>query len=127
MAKYVFTFLEDTAVVNGKSPNPTELLEKMKLRGTVEDFDKVEATIRADYQSRIDTLTKKLTDISNQELTEEEIIWLNFIRERKAIETDGFVKQIAARDKIIDDVRADSAKRAEVLAAFAEQLREMAN
>jgi hypothetical protein len=126
MAKYYFEFNEAVAIANGKSPDPTELLEKMKLRGKVTPFEEVEAAIRAESQATIDDLVAQHQAIADQELTDDEIVWLSFIRERKAIETDGFMKQIAARDKVIEDVRADSQKRAEQLALFADQLREMA-
>lgn len=127
IAKYLFIVDPSVCTNNGKDPAATELLGKMKAYGEVVPFEKIEAAIRAEDQSTIDRLTKKILSMQDQELTEEEIIWLNFLRERKAIETANFEKQIAARDKVIDDVRADSQKRAEQLAAFAEQLREMAN
>lgn len=126
MIKVVLTVQSDVCVKNGKDVNATELLKRMATYGTVENFNDCVKAIETDYQKTIDNLVAANEAIKAQNLTAEEIVWLSFIRERKAIETDGFVKQIAARDKIIEDVRADSQKRAEQLALFADQLREMA-
>ena len=126
MKKYVFTIKDDVCIANGKDIEATELLAKMRLWGEVEDYDKAISAVKAEYQTTVDNVTAQYNAIKDRELTDDDIVWLNFIRERKAIETECFVKQIAARDKVIDDVRADSAKRAEQLAIFAEQLKEMA-
>jgi hypothetical protein len=126
MIKVVLTVQEEVCLANGKDPAATELLEKMKLWGKVEPLEKVTAAIEAEYQARIDALVDRYKTVEAQELIDDEIVWLNFIRERKAIETDIFMKQIAARDKVIEDVRADSQKRAEQLAHFAEQLKDLA-
>lgn len=126
MREWVLVVKEDVCIANGKDPEAANLLETMKLWGEVKPLDNVVASIRAEYQGTIDNLRKQLDDMKDHDLTQDELVWLNFIRQRKDIETRGLYEQIAARDKVIDEVRTDSQKRAEQLALFAEQLREMA-
>lgn len=125
IAKYMLTVKPDVCIANGKDPAATELLEKMKPYGEVTPFEKVEAAIRAEYQATIDSLTKQLQAIHNQELTEDEIIFLNFYRQRKEANAEVYQRKIAAQDAVIEDMRVSSLKRAEQLAALAEQLKDM--
>ena len=118
--------MDDVCLANGKDVNATHLLEVAKTYGKVTNFDDEVAGLKAEYQKSLDNVVAQNKALEAQNINAEELVWLNFIRERKAIETEGFVKQIDARDKVIEEVRADSQKRAEQLALFAEQLKEMA-
>ncbi|MBQ8528988.1 MAG: hypothetical protein IJ459_04550 [Clostridia bacterium] len=126
MIKVVLTIMDDVCLANGKDVNATHLLEVAKTYGKVTNFDDEVAGLKAEYQKSLDNVVAQNKALEAQNINAEELVWLNFIRERKAIETEGFVKQIDARDKVIEEVRADSQKRAEQLALFAEQLKEMA-
>lgn len=111
MKKLVFTFMEDVAIANGKNPDPAELLEKMKLRGKVSDFEDEVRAIRAEYQGALDNLTAQNQAIRDQELTEDEIIFLNFYRERKAKNGEAFQARIDTLEHQLDDTRAGCQKK----------------
>ena len=103
MEKYVFTVMDDVCAANGKDPAATELIEKMKLYGKVEPYERVLVAVRDEYQSIINKLTDQLNKIKNQELTNDEIIWLNFIREREAASCKVHQDRISALEKHIED------------------------
>ena len=125
IAKYLLTVMPDVCTANGKDPAATELLEKLKKYGEVVPFEKVEATLRAEYQATIDNLTKQLRAIQNQELTEDEIIFLNFYRARKVANAEVYQRKIDAQAAALDEVRIASQKRAAQITELAAQLAEL--
>lgn len=84
MKKYVFTIKDDVCAANNKDVNAVELIGVMQHYGIVEDYDKVTASIANEYQSSIDGLTRQLTAIKDQELTDDEIAIVKAYRTQKA-------------------------------------------
>ena len=125
MKKYVFTIKDDVCLANGKDVEATELLAKMKLWGDIEDYDRAIAMMKAEYQSAVDNLVAQLTAIKEQELTDDEIIFLNFYRERKTANGEVYQKKITTLENLLEEVRVASQKRAEQIALLAEQLRDI--
>ena len=104
MEKYVVTFVEDVASVNGRNTDPTEFIAEMQLRGKVTPYDDELKAVRAEYQAIIDNLTKQLKAIQDQELTPTEILWLNFIREREAESSKVHLERTAALEKQLEEI-----------------------
>ena len=125
MKKYVFTIKDDVCIANGKDIEATELLAKMRLWGDVEDYDRAISAVKAEYQSTVDNLTTQLQAIKEQELTDDEILFLNFYRERKVANAEVYQRKIALLENGIEEMRVASLKRAEQIALLAEQLKEM--
>lgn len=103
MEKYVVTFMEDVATANGRNPDPSDFIAEMRLRGKVEPLENALAAVRDEYQTTIKNLTVQLEKIKNQELTDTEILWLNFIRERDAASCKVHQDRIAELEKHIED------------------------
>ena len=83
MKKYVFTVKEDICNANNKDINATELLSIMSHYGTVVDYDKDTAVVKAEYQAAIDNLNVQLSAIKDQELTVDEIAMIKAYRDAK--------------------------------------------
>ena len=101
MKQYVFTLSEDICNANGRDVNGKELLEKMTLYGTVEDFDATIAREKARYQAVIDKINEQYSSIKEQALTKDEIELVNSYRQLKQklsqskdIEIDTLKKQL---------------------------------
>ena len=116
--KYVLTVMPDVAVANGKDPAATELLEKMALYGKVTPLDSEVAAMRAEYQTSFDNLMKQFLAIKDQALTEDEILWLNFIRERKAANGKVYETRIATLETKIAEAIETAEKKAAQLRAI---------
>lgn len=122
MKKYVFTIKDDVCAANGKPVEATELLEKMKLWGDVEDYDHVVASVRAEYQAVVDNLTAQLSAIKSQELTDDEIALLNAYRACKKATGDAYQARIDVLEtKIAEAVEAAEKKAAQLRAILDEQ------
>jgi hypothetical protein len=119
--KYVLTVMPDVAIANGKDPAATELLEKMAPYGKVVPLESEVAAIRTEYQSSIDNLGKQLLAIKDQELTEDEILFLNFYRERKAANGKVYQQRINALESQLDEISAENQKRLAQIAAILAQ------
>lgn len=122
MKDYVFTIKDDVCAANGKNPEATELLQKMKLWGTVEPYEKVIAGVKAEYQTVIDGLTKQLNAIKAQELTADEIVLLNAYRDCKFATGATYQARIDSLEKYLEEIRNDSQKRAAQIAELVSQL-----
>lgn len=105
MEKYVFTVRDDVCIANGKDVSATELLAKMKLWGDVEPFERVVASIKAEYQSAVDNLTAQLNSIKEQKLTNDEIILVNCYRECKKSFSEKDIKRIAELEQQLQIVK----------------------
>jgi polyhydroxyalkanoate synthesis regulator phasin len=116
MKKYVFTIMDDVCAANGKDIEATELIEKMKLWGTVEDYEKVVASVRAEYQSIVDNLNAQLAAIKEQELTADEITLLNAYRGCKKITADIYQERIGALEKQLKELSEEQSKRLQRIA-----------
>jgi RPA family protein len=111
MKKYVFTIKDDICAANGKDIEASELIAKMRLWGDVEDYENVVASVRAEYQSVVDNLTKQLTVIKSQELTEDEIALLNSYRSCKKVNGDKYQARIDALENQLENIRVDHQKK----------------
>jgi hypothetical protein len=116
--KYVLTVMPDVAVGNGKDPAATELLEKMALYGKVTPLDSEVAALRAEYQTSFDNLMKQFLAIQDQALTEDEILFLNFYRERKAANGKVYEGRIATLESKIAEAIETAEKKAAQLRAI---------
>ena len=93
MKKYVFTIKDDVCTANGKDIEATELREKMKLWGDVEEYDKAIAPVVAEYQYIIDNLTAQLQAIKDQELTPDEMRMVEAYRANKTAVVNEFIAE----------------------------------
>lgn len=121
MKKYVFTIKDDVCAANDKDIEATELLAKMRLWGDVEDYDKVIAPLKAEYQGIVDNLTAQLTAIKAQELTDDEIVLLNAYRGCKGKTSEAFLQRITALEDQLAAISAENQKRLAQIAAILEQ------
>ena len=111
MKKFVFTIKDDVCAANGKDLEASELIAKMKLWGDVEDYERAVASVRTEYQAIIDNLNTQLAAIKEQELTDDEIIFLNFYRERKAILGKVYEARIGKLENELDEISAGFQKK----------------
>ena len=118
MKQYVLTVMEDVCDANGKDVEATELLQKMKLYGKVETLEDVVAAIRREYQTMLDNLTAHLNAIREQELTEDEIVFLNFYRERKIVLGEAYLARIATLEKQLDEISTGYQKKIAQISAL---------
>ena len=125
MKKYVFTIKDDVCVANGKDIEATELLQKMRLWGDVEPYEKVLAPVCNEYQDMVDNLTAQLNAIKAQELTPDEIVLLNSYRDCKEATGEAYEKRINTLEQCLEDVRISSKKRAEQIAQLVAELAEV--
>lgn len=121
MKKFVFTIKDDVCAANGKDVEATELLAKMKLWGTIEDYEQAVSVVRAEYQATIDNLTAQLNAIKDQELTNDEIVLLNAYRGCKKVTGDAFQERINALESQLDEISAENQKRLAQIAAILAQ------
>ena len=83
MKKYVFTVKDDVCLANNKDANATELIAKLKLYGSVENFDTVVSGIKAEYDEVIASMSAAYEAIASQNLTSDEIALVNTYRANK--------------------------------------------
>ena len=121
MKKYVFTIKDDVCAANDKDIEATELLAKMRLWGDVEEYDKVIAPVKAEYQAIVDNLTAQLSAIKAQELTDDEIVLLNAYRGCKGKTSESFLQRITALEDQLAAISAENQKRLAQIAAILEQ------
>lgn len=125
MKKYVFTIKDDVCAANGKDIEATELLQKMKLWGDVEPYEKALAPVCNEYDGIIHNLNTQLTAIKAQELTPDEIVLLNTYRDCKAVTGEAYEKRITGLENCLEEVRVASQKRAQQIAQLVAELQEV--
>lgn len=118
MEKYVVTFTEDLASANDRKTDPSDFIAEMKLRAKVIPYEDELKAVHAEYQGIIKNLTEQLEQTRGYGITENEILWLNFIRAREA-ETG---KAYQAR---ITELEQNALKTAEDLQKKATLIREL--
>lgn len=116
MKKYVFTVKDDVCLANGKDVNATRVLEVMATYGTVENYDDVVATIKAEYQEALDNVVAQNEAIKAQNLTVEEIAIVNEYRRQRAIAVQGYIEENTALNKTLEDVKARHEQTLEIIA-----------
>lgn len=121
MKKYVFTIKDDVCAANDKDIEATDLLAKMKLWGDVEDYEKVIAPVKEEYQRMVDNITAQLNAIKAQELTDDEIVLLNAYRGCKGATSEAFLHRISALEEQLAKDRADYQKKAEQISELLAQ------
>jgi hypothetical protein len=107
MKKYVFTVKEDICNANNKDVNATELLSIMSHYGTVVDYDRDIAVVKAEYQAAIDNLNAQLGAIKEQELTADEIAMIKAYRDNKNVVVAQFTATIKSYEETLVKFRAD--------------------
>lgn len=106
MKKIVITIREDVCAANNKTEeNVGKLLEVLHGYGTVADFDKEVADVKAEYQDNLNQLTAQLNAIKANALTTDEIRILNHYRECKAVICAEKDAEIAKRDEVIAEAK----------------------
>lgn len=113
MKKYVFTVKDDVCASNGKDVNATELIEKMKLYGSVEDYERVLAIVRAEYQATVDGLTQQINAIRAYDLSNDEFELVKAYRECKDNISAMYMSRIDALENQLHDIRAEEQMRLE--------------
>lgn len=116
MKKYVFTVKDDVCAANGKDVEATELIAKMQLWGSVEDYEKVIAAERAEYQTTVDNLTAQLNAIKDRELTDDELAIVKAYRACKAQTSGAYQTRIDGLEKQLEEVYTENKERALKLA-----------
>lgn len=118
MKKLVFTVKDDVCAANGKDVAATELIEKMKLYGNVEDYERVVATVRAEYQATVDNLTAQINAIKAQDLTPDELELVKAYRACKDKISGAYETRIGTLENQLDDIRAEEQTRLEKIMAI---------
>lgn len=118
MKKYVFTIRDDVCTANGKDVEATELLEKMKLWGDVEDYDMAISAVKAEYQATVDSLTTQISAIKEQELTEDELEIVRAYRASKAKISEKYVTRINALEGELAEIKTEEQIRSEKIMAI---------
>lgn len=118
MKKFVFTIKDDVCAVNGKDVNATDLINKMREYGSVESYDMVMSTVKAEYQKTIDNLTTSYNNIKDLDLSEEEIMLLNTYRECRAAALKEKNDNIDTLTKQLNDIKQENEKRVEQIKAI---------
>ena len=118
MKKLVFTIKDDICAANGKDIAATELIEKMKLYGNVEDYDRVVATVRAEYQATADNLTAQISAIKAHDLTPDELELVKSYRACKANISGGYEARINMLETQLSDIRLEEQTRLEKIMAI---------
>jgi hypothetical protein len=116
MKKYVFTIKDDVCAANGKDIEATELIAKMQLWGSVEDYEKVIAAERAEYQKTADNLKAQLDAIKDRELTDDEFDIVMDYRDCKAKILAAYETRINGLEKQLEEVYTENKQRALKLA-----------
>ena len=119
MGKYVFTVREDICAQNSKDVNATDLLSVMKHYGTVEVYDQVRASEKAEFQANINSLTAQLDALKDQNLTADEIKLIKAYREQKTSVVSGY---IAENDQLKESLRKADEKAKNLSIAIGETL-----
>ncbi len=127
MRKLVVTIRDDICTANGKDVNATALIEKIKLYGTVEDYDVNMTAVKAEYQTVINEVSARYEAIKSLNLTQDEITFLNLYRKLKAETAAVHVAEKEALAKQLADVKAEQegriAKIAAILASASDAVR----
>ena len=110
--------MPDVCEKNGKDPLATELLNRMATYGKVEPYEKVIDVVTAEYQEALGNTRAQLIAIKEQELTEDEIVFLNFYRERKAELGAAFGAEITELKQMLKDIRDKYKKRLTQISAL---------
>lgn len=118
MKKYVFTIKDDICALNGKDINATELLGVMKHYGSVEDYDSVFASVKAEYQGTVDNLTAQLTAIKEQELTTDELEIVLAYRACKNAISQKFITRIDTLETELVKIKDEEQVRCEKIMAL---------
>ena len=118
MKKYVFTVKDDVCALNGKDINATELLEVMKHYGSVEDFEKVFASVKAEYQETVDSLTAQNDAIKAFNLSNDEYELIKAYRSCRAVISAGYESRIETLETQLDDIRTEEQTRLEKIMAI---------
>ena len=118
MRKYVFTVKDDVCALNSKDVNATELIEVMKLYGSVEDFDRVIASVKAEYQATVDSLTAQNEAIKAFNLTDDEYELIVAYRACKGKIEQKHLNRIDALENELVDIKNEEQIRCEKIMAL---------
>lgn len=116
MQKLVFIIKEDTLDAHGKTQqNVSDLLDKMREYGTVEDYDANVAALKGEYQAVIDEITSRYEAIKGQNLDEAEIRLVNLFRELLTIKVKSYVDKNVELEGHIDTMKAEAERCANLI------------
>lgn len=130
MKSFVVHVSESVCAKNNRDPSAASLIEAARSFGTVETLDQALASERAKYQAEINNLTqqhnamlgeyeRKLTSISEQGVTADELEILRVLRKKSANEAAEFEKTLAERDAQLNAIKVESENRvAQIRAIF---------
>lgn len=103
MKKVVLTIKDEVCLKNGKtSAQQAELVRVMQSYGTVEDFDRVLANTKAEYQKSLDAMANQYNAVAEQKLTEDEFALVKTYRENVENKSVQFNEKI---NNLTDELR----------------------
>lgn len=118
MEKLVVTIRDDICSKNGKDVNATALKEKIKLYGTIENYDVTMTAVKSEYQTVINDLTARYDAIKSLNLTTDEITLLNIYRKLKAENEAVHVAEKEELKKQLTDIKTENEGRIAKIAAI---------
>lgn len=118
MKKVVFTINDAVCTANGKDINATELLAKMANYGTVVDYDREVASLKAEYQNTINGLTAQNASLKDHNLTPDELIMLRAYRDSKAQIVADYEDTIAKCEAQLQAVKIEAEDRLNKIRSF---------
>lgn len=116
LKKYVVTVRGNVCDANGKEA--VSFPEKAKLYGDVEDYDVNMTAVKAAYNNEYNELKARYDAIKNQNLTADEITFLNLYRKLKAETAAVHIAEKEALAKQLADVKAEQEGRIAKIAAI---------
>lgn len=114
-----FKIKKDVCEKNGKDFEATELLKAMSHYGEITPFENEVVSIRRDYETTIESLASQLSDIKEQELTEDEI---NIIRAYRSVKNSVVSKYTAENESLKESLRKADEKAKEMSKKICETL-----
>ncbi len=114
--EFIFIVRADKCTENGKDVNATKILEVMRTYGDVLDYETHVKELRATDQETIKNLVAQVEAIKAQNLSADEIHFVNEYRKLKAAAVKEHIDEKEALRKQLDDVYAENEKRNDLIA-----------
>ena len=121
MRKVVFTIKDDVCLKNGKdAAKQAELLTVLTHYGTVEDFDRVMASVQAEWQRALNEMTAQYNAIADQKLTPDELSMVKAYRENKTAVVGEYIAEADSYKNQLEAIKNEHEARVAKLKALLE-------